>query len=313
MNFRGELIISDMQIHEVVQDGFEFLHKSLRSEYLPSRARFVIKRKTTDVKIICPAARTETESLSVLLSRYNEEFGPYSTEKVAKKAGDVLKNIEETYNISASRREFTRKMWLVRELFELFEKSMGLIEVRMSKMVVTIYSRSIAILNQARTRRAKYGNKTMVIVDKIIALVERVQTQLVELIAKDARFLQLLTPNLLHEYVLNASPHMVSKLGSLPWIEPDTALIATPLYNLYWTEFWTIFMKKYFKINEEMCIHIAEYMPRYLCGENFLDYFRRNYDASNGRFLKKHAFKITKSTNRVDNIQLSTLTILFNK
>ena len=314
MDFQTVAIDSEMQIHMDSVHGAEFFHDSLTREcHLPAKARFLIKRRTKDVSIEYPRARTRDASLTTLKIRYNELYGPYSADIFAKKAQEILSSMAHANKLKNNpRRMFIRKMWLVAEIFELFEKSMGLIVARMSKMIISIYERSIGILDKARIEKTTYGSKIEAFANKIITLVERVHIQLVEIIANNAKFLKLLTPTLLHSYAINASPYMVAKFGALSWIEPDTSAIVLPHYNFYWTEFWGLFFKRNFKVSEELCIYIAEYMPKYLQGETFLDYFRRTYDASNGRFLKKGAFDIKKCTKKANNIQLCTLTVLFD-
>ena len=201
-------------------------------------------------------------------------------------------------------------MWIFKQLFELFDISLGLIAAKLSKFIFSIYEKSVNVLKDAEIAILKYHGRKIKYAKISIETIRRVQQRIIAVIASDAKFLKLLNPQLLHEYATTVPSCMVSKFGSLQWIEPETEMVVAPKYNLYWSEFWKLFFMRNFKISEELCFMIAEYMPKKLRRETFLDYFCRKYDAEAGCFIGNKAFDIT-ITVRKNHIQTCDITIVF--
>uniref|UniRef100_A0A6C0HRH9 Uncharacterized protein n=1 Tax=viral metagenome TaxID=1070528 RepID=A0A6C0HRH9_9ZZZZ len=305
--FHGKKIVSEMEIYKVENDGDEFFHESLISG-LPSKTIFSVKRKKIDVYLNYPSKDTSKD----LKESYFQKYGPYSIETFVEKARSVYARFTESEKILNNQRSFMRRLWLFKELFELFDTTLVLVFERMSTMVISIYEKSIELLKDVPIKKNLYDAKTRKCADSILSLIAKVQARIMDGIAREPKFLQLMSENLLNEYVTNSSPYMVAKLNARPWIDPITALLAEPNYNFYWTEFWSSIFKRNFKFSDELCVIIAEYMPSPLHSVTFLDYFRKKYSARRGDFFGvKKSFEIKKSSIIRNGKQICNITIVF--
>ena len=273
------------------------LHSSVSSEFL-------VKHVTRDLEVDYPTSpkyfpEVDCEiTLSQLKEAYFAEYGPYSTDTLTLKIKDVFTGFREIEASESLKRHperyFVRKMWLFKTLYETFDGSIGLIATRMSKLLVSIYEKAIPVLRDAKTKMGIYpGKNAKKYALMVIEIIRRVKEKVVAIMAQDAKFINLLSKTALKSFVEEAAPWMVAKFSSLPWIEPELALMVAPSYNYYWTEFWLTFFQRNFNISHELCRVIAEYMPIYLKGETFLDFFHRKYDVDTG-FKGKRVFNVSR-------------------
>lgn len=301
MNFTGKQVESKKTLVVASNDGYEFFHKTTVSSFFPGRTEITAKVVTTSTCIHYPVCDTPDTSLKTLKEIYRGMYGPCSVEELTEKIFDILNKINDAKKIANNERRFVRKLWLYKQIFELFHSSMNLIITGLPKIVDLIYEKSLELFDYFEKNKNKYVRPKKYITIAL-SVIQKVKIQIVDIIAGDAKLLKLLSPRLLRLYVTNASPYMVAKFGSLPWIEPDIVLLIAREYNFYWTDFWRTFFRRNFNISEELIFIIAEYMPKYLVGETFLDYFRRKYYA--GQFKK-----IQKSTRYQGNYNVCKITI----
>ena len=303
MQFHGKKTQVDKKVFTLVHQGEEFFHKTTLNHF-PAKAVFVVKVETHDTHIQYPLAATET-SLSDLKKMYRETYGPYSVEVLVDKIHGILAEFDHVKKITSEKRRFLRKLWLSKKFFELIECSMNIFITRLSRIMDTIYDKAVEFLkyfeNYTYTGRITRHHNIA------LSVVQKVHQQIVDAIASDAKILKLLSPRLLRSYVINVSSYMVAKFGSLPWIEPDILLFIAPHYVFYWTHFWVSFFKRNFKIDDDSSLNIAEYMPRNLTSETFLDYFRRVTKEP------KKRFRVQKSTRCKDGFNVCNITIVFDK
>jgi len=162
-------------------------------------------------------------------------------------------------------------------------------------MIPGIYGKAVNAMEEARVNLETCDARATKYAEISLVVIRRIRQKMIEIMVERPQILKLLTPPLLEKFIADASPYMVTQIRSLPWIEPELALMAEPKYNLYWTLSWHPFFLKYFKLSSEICYEIAEYMPMKLRGETFLDYFRRKYDAKKECFHGARAFEIEKA------------------
>jgi len=302
MNFTGKQMESEKILVVESNDGYEFFHKTTISSFFPGKTKITVKVMTTMTNIHFPVAATRDLSLKSLKEDYIKMYGPYSVETLTKKIYDTLDKFDDAKKITNHERRFVRKIWLSKQLFELFHNSMNLITTSLPKIVDLIYSKSLELMDYFDKHKDRYVRPKKYIYIALSAI-QTVNLQIVEVIAKDANLLKLLSHNLLKQYIKNASPYMVAKFGSLPWIEQEIVVLIAREYNFYWSEFWTTFFRRNFKLSDELIFIISAYMPRYLKGETFMEYFRRKYYA--GQFKK-----IRKSTRYQKNYNVCNITLV---
>lgn len=266
-----ETVKSDLSLFSLVYDGNEFHPEFEMEPGSVLKTEINVEVSTTVKRISC------SDSLK-LKSLFREFYGPCTVKAFTEKMQDIFDGLmNNSWKPIKATRTFIRKIWLLKQIYELFEGSLELI-TKTSNLLIKSYSAmfvfKVEIIKRVSKRMKKY-------VDIAFETIHRVHKKINNVIASDSNLLKLLPPNLLEYFVKHASPHMVSKIKCLPWIEPEIALMATPGYNIYWTEFWLSFFERNFKLSSEVCRIIAEFMPMALQGETFLDFFRRNYYGGN--------------------------------
>ncbi len=295
------MINSSMTVFKMRVEGLQLYDENQYPPHCTVTTEFEVKRATADTIVNYPSSSMYSPdmdmdfSLSDLKELYFAEYGPYKTEVLTPKILDMFKEFKHADDseelLRYPERHFVRKMWLFKRLHELFEDSMNLIVVRMTKLLVSIYEKVVVIMNDVEAKSVIYGKNAQRYVKQAMDTMRRVRNQVVKIIAEDAKFIRLLSPNMLKYFIEEAQPWMVSKFSCLPWIEPELAVMVAPSYNHYWSEFWFSLFIKHFKISTELCRMIAEYMPTFLKGETFLDYFTRKFDVRHG-YREKRVFNV---------------------
>jgi hypothetical protein len=236
---------------------------------------------------------------------FHSMYGPYSQDVFIKKVQDVYEEFREAENMTNRLRGFIRKMWLFKRLYDLFDNSMELIKIRMTSLIPNIFAKAIKVLSDIDanidgyrdTRTKKYANIA-------IESIRRVYQKVVEIISTDTKFLRLLSPHILEQFVNEASPYMVSKIRCLPWIDPGIALVVTPKHFYFWKDFWTKFFMRNFNnenfcLNDDLCALIADFMPMDIRGETFWDFFEGFFTVGKINHLPK-SFRVETVTTRRD-------------
>ncbi|MCX6116135.1 MAG: hypothetical protein NT027_01225, partial [Proteobacteria bacterium] len=305
MTFFGGNLITVSNLFTLDVKGLEFFLDSTPIEDgALAKTEFTVVSMAIDTHLVYPTSpqgfcREGCEDIVITLPELKEiyfaEYGPYTVQGFTKKVNAVYAGFREAELMTNDSMLFIRKMWLFKQLYEIFEGSMGLIIIRMSKLLPNIYAKANKVLSDAETKKNVYSSaREKKYADIAIEAIRRVQEKIVEAIGSDVKFLKLLSPELLAHFVGNARPHMksIAKIKCLPWIEPEIALMAAPGYNIYWSEFWFPFLARNFKLSSDLCQIIADFMPIALQGETFLDYFRRKYNARSGFFMGSRSFGI---------------------
>ncbi|MCX6116136.1 MAG: hypothetical protein NT027_01230, partial [Proteobacteria bacterium] len=236
-------------------------------------SEITVKKTINNINIKYPIEPHCGISVSALKNKYHEIYGPYSAEVFTEKMNSAFVKFEETTKMSLTRL-IVRKMWIFKEIFELCDDSLNMIVEWMSKLIPSLYMKATEVLDDAEIKKKGLKPRDVKNIDIAIKVISRVNNKIRYIIARDSNILKLLSPEALVKFVEEASPHMLSKINCLPWIEPEVALMAAPGYNIYWSEFWFPFLVRNFKLSSDLCQIIADFMPIALQGETFLDYFR---------------------------------------
>ena len=293
MSFKGSVVNASMQLFSKKVDGVIFEWMKVYPGHCTMTTEFSVNCATVDVNVNYPISSQHCPemdmwfSLSDLKDLYYAEYGPYTSETLTSKLVELFKEFGHADRskelLGYPERHYLRKMWLFKKLNEIFEDSMGLIVTRMSKLVVNIYEKAVKVIKDSKTTSVIYtGKNTEKYTKLVLDVVLRVKQKVAKIIAEDAKYIKMLSPSMLKCFVEEAEPWMVAKFSSLPWIEPELAVMVAPNYNLYWSEFWFVIFMKHFKFSSDICRTIADYMPSSLKGETFLNFFERKYDISVG-------------------------------
>jgi hypothetical protein len=189
----------------------------------------------------------------------------------------------EKSNKLSPRRSFIRKLWLFKQMCELFYTDFDLLD----KIVINVYEKAINVLKDINEMTGDI--RILNFICKTREIIQKVCLKIQFIIANNQGFLKLLSPTTLTYYVLNANPYMVSKIRCLPWIDPEIAFIVSPKHFSFWKDFWNrIFMRNFnnekFCLSGDICDLIADFMPMDIRGETFLDFFRKKYDTGTSRY-----------------------------
>jgi len=319
MSFRGLQVNSTMPLFTLTVEGFQLYEENQYPDNCTVTTEFKVKRATDDVIVNYPTSSMYSPeldrdfSLSDLKELYFAEYGPYKTEILTPKILDIFNEFKYAEDseelLRHPERFFVRKMWLFKRLHELFEDSMNLIVVRMSKLLISIYEKAVEIMRDVEIKGVIYtGKNVQKYTKQSMDTMRRVRKQVVNIIAENAKFIRLLSPTMLRCFIEEAEPWMVAKFRCLPWIEPELAVMVAPSYNHYWSEFWFPIIVRHFKISTELCRMIADYVPTSLKGETFLDYFTRKFDLRHG-YREKRVFIVDLDSESESNHYLNKYTI----
>lgn len=311
MSFRGSNVSSTIQILTVRLEG-PLPHERSYPPNCTVTTEFEVSQRTFDVNVSYPRMSTDSGmTLMELKELYYTEYGPYPDDALLKKMTNVFTGCREAdESVELSRypeRFFIRKIWLLKCFCEIVETSLGLISHRMSKIIITFYEKAVSNLRYIEERRNLYtGKRAVKYTDIVVETIERVKQKIVDIMARDMKYIKMLSPNMLKCFVEQAAPWMVSKIKSLHWIEPEMVSLVSPGYNYYWTDFWNkIFMRNFntekFCLGSDICGLIAEYMPLCLKGETFLEFYARKYDDTHRVCRGKCVFIVEKTQERVSN------------
>lgn len=290
MSFEGKRVFSTMELFRTtVRERFHDIPEMVHS----------LEVELIDVHLLFPP-----KNLPHARELFHSMYGPYSVDVFTKKVQAVYAEFKEAENMSNRLRGFIRRMWLFNRLYNLFDDSLELIKARMTSLIPNIYAKALKVLTDIDanidgyrdTRSKKYANIA-------VGSIRRVYQKVVEIISTDTKFLRLLTPSILEQFVKESSPYMVSKIRCLPWIEPGTALIVAPKHFYFWKDFWTrIFIRNFNKENfcfsDDLCGLIADFMPMDIRVETFWDFFEGFFNGKMNRSWTRKPFRVNTVTTR---------------
>ena len=279
--FREKHVSTSEKLFELVHHGDEFYPVTHIQPGHTASSKLNVWRKNVVTIVEFPEYP--------LRQLFKDTYGPYSVEKFV----DIILSFSTTIRsiTSNTRRMFMRKVWLMKQSHEIIENSLAMV-VKTSKLLVTVYSSSVEVIDTIEARERCADKRMSKYMDITLETVRRVHRKIIKIIAKDTKFIKLLSPELLVRFVKDAEPWMISKIQCLPWIEPNVVALASPGYNLHWSEFWFSLFNRHFKISSELCRMIADYMPMPLKGETFLEFFRRKFDPKTNTYSGKRVFDV---------------------
>jgi len=233
---------------------------------------------------------------------YVEKYGPYSAKYFESIMKELLDNFVASKKLPHHRRNI-QKVWVLKQLYELFDGSLGLLIVRKPYLLTISIAKALEVLRDPTIEMIMEDHTqletTKSSVEKSLQIIQKIYTKIANIVTSDMNFLKLLPTTTLITLVEYASHKMVSKFRRLPWIDPVLVDRVTPKFNIYWRTFWQKFFVRNFKLDYYLCIAIAEFMPMKFKKEPFLDFFRRKYNTQTQEYVGKRIFDVEQTSNTV--------------
>ena len=224
---------------------------------------------------------------------YNEKYGTYSPksfEVIMRRLVanfKLLKELEFALGIK-------RRIWIFKQMYELFDASTGLLVVSYPHVLATAVSKAIEILLEPAIQTVLNVEESEKInmISRSLEVIKTVCMKFANIMFNDDNLLKLLPTKTLIGLVEYLPNQMVSKFRRLPWIDPILVDRVVPKFNGHWQKIWSGFLLRNFKLNNDICFTIAEFMPMKFKRESFLDFFKRKYNADTREFFGKRVFDV---------------------
>jgi len=231
----------------------------------------------------------------ILKREYHEKYGPLTLKQYIARIKQLM-DMYPSCNLLNLNKRYVRRAWIMKQMYELADNSMGLLLVRCKKAVIAIYERAVKFKNEVATilqtkEMRKYITMAINVMDAVCDKI-------------NAFFLE--NPILISSmnvesqaYFMHSAPPAVSTFMSLQtmrWIEPSLVPHVESKYYPYCKDFWSsILMQSLYKIwlGPDICKKIAEFLPKRIKGGSFIDFFRKHYDMKNMSFIGRNLFVVT--------------------
>ena len=260
---------------------------------------FEIRTRAIRENVVFPEAGPEFQFKK---KEYVEKYGPYSMKYFENIMKELLNNFEASEKMPFKQRTI-RKVWVLKQLYELFDGSMGLLVLGKPHLLGVAIAKALEVLRDSTIEMIMddraHSEVTKNSIAKSLKIIQKIYTNIANIVTSDMKLLKLLPTTTLLALVEYASHKMVSKIRRLSWIDPVLVNRVTPKFNSYWQNFWHKFFARNFNLSNDICFVIAEFMPMIFKKEAFLDFFRRKYDTRTREFFGKRLFDVEEINNTV--------------
>ena len=252
---------------------------------------FIIKTNASRKKIAFPE---RDDNFLVEKKEYTKKYGPYSITEFERIMKEFFDKFEKSKKLQRVRR-IIRKVWILKQMYKLFDVSMGILVFGMPNLLIHAIIKAQEILGDPAIEMVindntqRKGTKRMI--SRSLDVIRTVYMKMSKIVTSDDTLLKLLPMKTLISLVDRASQSMVSKIRRLPWVDPDLVDKVTPKYNCYWQTFWHEVFMRILNFDNYICFMIAQFMPMNIRKETFLKFFQRNY------FSDKQVFNVSQVNN----------------
>jgi hypothetical protein len=129
-------------------------------------------------------------------------------------------------------------------------------------------------------------------ISRSLEVIKTVCMKFANIMFNDDNLLKLLPTKTLVGLVEYLPNQMVTKFRRLPWIDPILVDRVVPKFNGHWQKLWSGFLLRNFKLSNDICFTIAEFMPMNFKRESFLDFFKGKYNADTREFFGERVFDV---------------------
>ena len=265
--------------------------------------RFTILTKAVRENIVFPEPGP---NFHLEKKAYIAKYGLRSLKDFEERMSESIANFMAS-NKMTTQRAIIRRVWILKQMYELFDGSMGLLVIGKPNLLVHAITKALEVLRDPTLERMM-GDRmvpetTKNTIAQCLKVVEVVYTKIAEIMTSDIKLLKLLPTTTLLSLTGYASQKMVSKFRRLPWIDPTLVDRVRPKFNGHWENLWGGFFARNFNIDHDICFVIAEFMPMSFRREPFIDFFSRKYNAQTHEFFGERVFDVE----HIDNIIKVTL------
>jgi len=248
------------------------------------------KASCQDILFPEPGPNFQTEKRA-----YFENYGPYSLKYFEGNMKESIDNFIATKKMSF-KRGVVRRIWILKQMYELFESSMGLLLHAKPKLLVNSVAKALEVLRDPTIElmmddrfESEYTKSS---ITRSLRVIDTVYTKIANIVTSDANLLKILPTKTLLALVEYASHKMVSKFRRLPWIDPVLVHRVRPKFNSHWRNFWCQFFTRNFNLDYDICFAIADFMPMNFKIEPFPEFFCRKYNTQTREFFGDRLFDV---------------------
>jgi len=271
------------------------------SDHDSTRFMIMSKEPSRDILFPEPGPTFQLEKRA-----YVKNYGPYSLKYFEGIMKELIDNFMATKKMSF-KQGVVRRIWILKQLYELFDGSMGLLVYGKPKLLVHAIAKALEVLRDDTIEfmmdDRTVSEYTKNSITRSLKVIETVYTKIADIVTNDVNLLKLLPTTTLLSLVEYASHKMVSKFRRLPWMDPIVVDKVSPKFNSHWRNLWCKFFTKNFNLDYNICFVIADFMPMNFKKETFLEFFCRKYNTQTQEFLGSSVFDVEQ----VDNVIKVTL------
>jgi hypothetical protein len=231
---------------------------------------------------------------------YMKNYGPYSLKYFEGIMKELIDNFMAT-KIMSFKRGIVRRIWILKQMYELFDSSMGLLVYGKPNLLVHAIAKALEVLRDETIELmmddrtvSKYTKDS---ISRSLRVIDTVYTKIADIVTSDMNLLKIVPTTTLLSLVEYASHKMVSKFRRLPWIDPILVEKVTPKFNSHWRNLWCKFFTKNFNLDYDICFMIADFMPMNFKKEPFLDFFGQKYNVQTQEFFGEKVFEVEQLDN----------------
>lgn len=237
----------------------------------------------------------------ILKREYHEKYGPLTLKQYIERM-HCLMQMFPSCNLLSLNKSYVRRAWIMKQMYELADNSMGLLLVRCKKGVIALYERAVkfkiesAAIVQTKEMR-KYTLMAMNVMDTVCDKINM-------FVAKNPTILSALNMDSKAHFIHSVHPSMVSTfmwLQTMRWIEPALVPHVELKYYAYWKHFWKTILTRLFCsdkicLGPDVCNKISEFLPKRIESATFIDFFQAHFVMKNECYIGRKLFDVTYNT-----------------
>ena len=239
-----------------------------------------------------------------LKREYHEKYGPLTLKQYSQRFHIMMEMFHASQHLRCSNKKYIRRVWVLKQLYELANGSLELIATRVKKGVIALYERAVKFMNEhleieKTNQMEKYTNLAL---ECMYIFCEKMPA----FFAKNPSLVSALNLQSKAYFVQSSTPAMISTFNFLQknrWIEPELIPHVEPKYYAYWKKFWATILTRTLCsdnicLGQDVCHKIAEYIPERIVGASFIDFFKKRFDIKNEAYIGKKHFEVTCISNQ---------------
>lgn len=248
--------------------GAEFFVGVIHDPTLPVRTHFQVQEEIENKR---ETTLYDPEDLmsGILIDGNLIKNTPLSHFKIRLK--ELMVSFRGTRKMARRSMRHIRASWILKQIYELMDDSLDLLFDYSKQLVIICYEQIIDRKSETIVSRSEKIKKY---VEKTNDIMEKVLGRIATFFSSRPDLLFLLNDRSKKHFFENSD---VSKIGYLQrrrWILEEHLFVA-PRYYAFWNNFWKGIIVRYFKLGDDICGKIAEFIPTRIIASTFLEFFRK--------------------------------------